>query len=163
MKSRAIALVVLLSLLGVARGSGSCFQGERNRVATVTVDSCVDLPAFAARRLEGTALPWVVKIIGDVLEQQNGVVVKGTVTRKLYVTQFSDTVFQLEDSVLAEEPGEWFVKMESEASCDPYPAGREIELYVAEKCCDVFPPYDVPCALDTGQAWPVPAPLKRML
>lgn len=165
MSSRALALLALLAILDAAPAVSVCFQGEPNRVARVTVGSCVDLPTFAAGRLERTPLPWVIKVVGDLLEVHNGVVVRGTVTRKLYVTQLSDTDFQIENSLLVEEPGEWFVELEpgTEASCEPYAAGSEVELYLVDKCCDVTPPYDVPCALDTGKASPIPPLLKKML
>ena len=165
MKARVLIVLALLSTLKAAPALASCVQGEPNRVATVTVESCVDLATFAAKRLEETSMTWVVNIVGDILERENGVVVRGTVTKKLYVRQFSDTVFQLENSVLAEEPGEWFVQYRKKkaASCESYEAGTEVELYVVDKCCDVIPPYDVPCALGTGKAWPVPEALRERL
>lgn len=159
-------VTVLSSLLALGLGQpafGSCTLGEPNRVATVILESCVELPHYAANRLKGTQLPWVVHHIYDVLDFSTGVVVAGTVTRKVHVTQYSESVFEIEGVQLADERGEWFVALGSEATCSAYPSGTEVELYVVDKCCDVIPPSDIPCLLDTGQAWPVPPGLKKLL
>ncbi len=164
--SSGIKIVLLGSLLALSTAVAAvamCMASERSRVATVTVETCTDLPTYAARKLESTELGWVALLVANVVENNHGVVLKGTVTQKLYVEQFSRTEFELLESVLVDESGEWFVRLERKGSCDDYPVGSEVELFMWQKCCDVLPPGGVPCALDTGAASLIPKPLKRLL
>jgi hypothetical protein len=139
-----------------------CVQGEPNRVATVTVSSCTAVAEFAKARLGNVDIPWVVTHVNRVVERNQGVVIGGTVTRKVHLEQYSDDDFRLLDITLSDESGVWFVRGEG-LSCAAFEPQFVVEIYATDKCCDVFPPMNVPCVLGLGQATPVGENLARFL
>jgi hypothetical protein len=140
----------------------SCIQGEPNRVASVTVTSCSTVAEFAKARLGNVDLPWVVTHVNSVVKRNHGVVISGRVSRKIHLDQYGDDDFRLLDVVAADETRMWFVRGDG-MSCDAFQAQSLVEIYATDKCCDVFPPMDVPCLLGLEQAWPVGESLMRFL
>ena len=160
---RQLAVVFTALILTLAsQAEASCIQGEPNRVASVTVTSCSTVAEYAKARLGNVDLPWVVTHVNSVVKRNNGVVIAGRATRKIHVEQFSDHDFRLLDVVPADETRTWFV-WGNGLSCEAFQAQSVLEIYATNKCCDVFPPMDVPCLLGVEQAHPVGESLVRFL
>lgn len=155
--------IFLFGLFALApRAEAVCMQREQNRVASVTVTSCSSVAAVAKARLGTVDLPWVVTHVNRIVERNRGVVISGHVTRKVHVEQYSDDGFRLLDVVPSEETAVWFVRGDN-LSCDAFQPESVVEIYATDKCCDVFPPMDVPCLLGVEQARPVGEQLRRFL
>ncbi len=161
MRNSAFILTALTFAL-VQHAEASCMLGEPNRVATVTVTSCSTVGELARVRLGTVDLPWVVTHVNETVKRNTGVVIAGRVTRKIHVDQYSDHEFHFLDVVPSDESDAWFVRGEN-LSCDAFKPGSVAEIYATDKCCDVFPPMDVPCLLGLAQAQPVGEHLRNFL
>ena len=137
-------------------------QGEPNRVASVTVTSCTAVAELAKTRLGNVEIPWVIKFVNDAVKRNPGVVIAGRVTRKIHIEQYSARDFRLLDVVPADETHVWFVRG-ANLSCEAFQPEAVVEIYATDKCCDVYPPMDVPCLLELEQAFPVDEHLSRFL
>ena len=161
MRQLAVGFTALILTLA-SHAKASCIQGEANRVASVTVASCSSVAEFAKARLGNVDLPWVVTHVNSVVKRNHGVIIGGRVSRKVHLEQFGDHDFRLLDVVAADETRTWFVRGDG-LSCDAFPGQSLVEIYAYDKCCDVFPPMDVPCLLGLEQAHPVGESLVRFL
>ena len=161
MRNSAFILIALTFAL-VPNAEASCIMGEPGRVATVTVTSCSTVGELARVRLGTVDLPWVVTHVNEAVKRNPGVVIAGHVTRKIHVDQYSDHEFRFLDVVPSDESDVWFVRGEK-LSCDAFKPGAVAEIYAYDKCCDVFPPMDVPCLLGLAQASTVGEHLQNYL
>lgn len=161
MRNSAFILTALTFAL-VQNVEASCLLGEPSRVATVTVTSCSTVGELARVRLGTVDLPWVVTHVNEIVERNKGVVIAGQVTRKIHLEQHSDHEFRFLDVVPSDESDVWFVRGEN-LSCDTFKPGSVAEIYASDKCCDVFPPRDVPCLLGLAQAQTVGEHLQNYL
>lgn len=117
---------------------------------------------LARRRLGDVNLPWVRTHFDRTAHVSRGIVVTGRMTEKIHVAQFSDTDFRFLDVEAADETAEWFVRGES-LSCEAFAPASVVQIYATNRCCDVFPPMDIPCLLAVEQAEVVGESLRRFL
>lgn len=153
---------VVLALSFAHQARAACLRGEANRIATVTITSCSATAEVARNRLGETALPWVVQHVDRILARRPGVVIAGRLSQKIYVEQYSNEEFRILDVVPSDGANEWFVAGEN-LSCEAFEPEAVVQIYATDKCCDVFPPMDVPCLLELGQASAISEPLGRFL
>src|SRR5688500_10447239 len=146
-------LLAALALLLVPIAARGVCMGPMLFVVDVEVRSCTTREAFAAASNE-CMQPWMRELHEQVMERQPGVVVEGTVHRRMEVTWYDEKSASLGGSVPAAEDGKWLLK--SIASCDLAAPGKTMQLLLAKRCCDTTPPYDFSCwyGVDTLERLP---------
>lgn len=152
-------------LCPAARAAASCVEVSPE-VVTLRVESCESAESYRDRRLAKAALPWLVDVAMEVVARHPGVVLSGTIVDAQEFDWEDDGSVTLGAFRTTEEHGVWFLDRAAPERCD---AWREAESPPAVRfvrhapCCDVVPPYDVPCLFGVGLLVDVPPEVAERL
>ena len=154
--------VILVLLLTPIRAHGSCI-GPMTFVIDVEVRSCTTQEAFVSASSE-CLQPWMRELHGRMMKRERGgVIIEGTVHRRMEVTWYDGKSATVGASVPVAEDGQWLIRAKSNLSCDTIQPGTTMQLLLAKRCCDVLPPRDFSCWYGVDTLEPLPQPVTKVL
>jgi len=161
----AIALLAGAGLWLPARAVASCIE-VAPEVVTLRIEGCEEIGSYRDRRLEKAALPWLVEVAVEVVARHPGLVLTGTVIEAQEILWEDDGSAALGAFRVASERGTWFLESAAPARCEAWSreeSAPEIRLVRHTPCCDVIPPYDVPCLFGVGLVTEAPPAVAELL